>query len=441
MYAADLKHDNSALKDKLQQLYTLNRHTKIDLSFRPPYLKLLENFGNPHLKLPPVIHVAGTNGKGSTIAIMRSILEAEGYKVHAYTSPHLHQFNERIYLAGQNITDKALEALIDEALELNQNNECTFFEITTAIAFAAFAHTPADVTLLEVGMGGRLDCTNVIEKPIATIINIISLDHTQHLGETLLDIAKEKAGIIKSDVPCIIGKQSSPAIDAGVLDLIKTRAESLNSPTHTYGSDWLIESHGSKMHFSSQNKEHILPQTNLTGKHQTYNAGLAIETILAVKKKLPVSKKNLIKSLNRIEWPARLQEIHKGSHASNIELWLDGGHNDSAGAALAVQASQWQKENDKPLHIILGMKTDKNVEKFLTPLLPYMSSLSLIPIPDIPDTVKISDISALLEAESIPFCDKSKTIKQALKAISTNNKEPVRVLICGSLYLAEQLAD
>jgi len=212
MYQSDVQHPSEQLAQKLFKLYTLNRDKKIDLSFRPPYLDLLEKFGNPHLELPPVIHVTGTNGKGSIIAVMRSILETAGYNVHTYTSPHLIRFNERIVLSGKPIEDEPLEALIDEALELNGDGDLTFFEITTAIAFAAFARNPADICLLEVGMGGRLDCTNVIKAPLATIISPIGIDHAEHLGDTIEKIAAEKAGIMKTGAPCVIAPQHEPSV-------------------------------------------------------------------------------------------------------------------------------------------------------------------------------------------------------------------------------------
>ena len=200
MYASDLRHPSPSLGKKLEHIYTLGRKT-INPGFRAPYLELLERFGNPHKNLPPVIHVAGTNGKGSIVATLRSALESAGYKIHAYTSPHLIQFNERIVLAGENISDDFLESLVDEALRYNGDNDITFFELTTALAFAAFARTPADILLLEVGLGGRLDCTNIIDKPLVSIIGSVSYDHMEFLGDSLHKIAAEKAASLNQASP------------------------------------------------------------------------------------------------------------------------------------------------------------------------------------------------------------------------------------------------
>ena len=278
MYTSDLKHHDQTLEEKLHTLYTLNRDKKIDLSFRPPYLDLLRNFGNPHLNLPPMIHVAGTNGKGSIIAILRNILETAGYKVHAYTSPHLQTFNERIYLAGQNITDHHLENLIDEAITHNENQDVTFFEITTALAFAAFSQTPADVLLLEVGLGGRLDCTNVIKAPIISIINTVSYDHQEHLGETLPQIAAEKAGIIKQETPCILGPQNPDTTDV----FAKIAAEK-KAPLYKHGTEWDIKQNSQTIEFTWQCATEIYPKPGLTGPHQiqnTENISCIVQTFL-----------------------------------------------------------------------------------------------------------------------------------------------------------------
>ena len=397
MYASDLKHSSPGLEDKLHQLYSLNRNKKIDLSFRPPYLKLLEKFGNPHLNLPPVIHVAGTNGKGSTIAMLRSILEAAGYKVHAYTSPHLIAFNERIVLAGQEIEDGPLEDLIDEALALNDGGDLTFFEITTAIAFTAFSRAPADICLLEVGMGGRLDCTNVIENPLATIITQIGIDHAEHLGNTIEKIAGEKAGIMKQGAPCVIAPQNYQE----ALQVFEEKATALDAPL---------------FHASKNAQENAL-----IGAHQQNNMASALKTLEIIAEKFPHTDENIEQGLKSVKWRARLQKL-----PGNI--YLDGGHNEEAGQALAGEIKNW----DEPVHIICGMMQGKDAKTFLKPLLPHAETLSFVNIENERQSQSAQDLAALFpEAQSF------ENYKNALAYLGT--KTPGRTLICGSLYLAGQV--
>lgn len=354
MYKADLQHPAPRLQDKLEQLYNLNRHTKIDLGFRPPYVDLLRRFNNPQEGLPPTIHIAGTNGKGSTTAMLRAMLEAEGYSVHAYTSPHLVRFNERIVLAGREIADDLLETLIDEAVQLNNDAPITFFEITTAIAFAAFSRIKADILLLETGLGGRLDSTNMIPKPIVSVITKISLDHTEFLGSTYQEIAKEKAGIMKYDTPCIVGIQSPEALESGVMYSFVDRAVETKSPLICAPQDWSCEpATSNQMRFTINGVVHdLLPRPNLLGVHQIENAGAALATLETIKGQFPVSLENRAKGLTNIRWPGRLERITSGPLATLLhgdwELWVDGGHNDSAGQALGAQAQNWQAQDGKP---------------------------------------------------------------------------------------------
>lgn len=406
MYQSDLKHSDQSLEEKLHGLYTLDRNKTIDLSFRPPYLRLLEKLGNPHLKLPPVIHVAGTNGKGSTIAMLRAVLENASYKVHAYTSPHLIEFNERIMLAGKPIENGPLEDLIDEALELNAGGELTFFEITTAIAFAAFARTPADICLLEVGMGGRLDCTNVIETPLITIINAIGLDHTEYLGETIAEIAGEKAGIMKQKMPCVIGQQSY----AEAIKVITENAARLNAP----------------LHHASSHEQTYAPA--LIGPHQKNNMTACLKTLALIQNQFPLTQKNIKAGLNAVRWPARLEKLDAAPFGLNAswELYLDGGHNADAGNALATQAKEWGGN----LHIICGMMKGKNTKSFLGPLLSHTASLSFINIEDEPQSQSAEDLQALF-----PNSNALKNFQHALSHIKQNHAHG-RILICGSLYLA-----
>lgn len=439
MHPADLKHDKASLQQKLERLYTLNRHTTIDLSFRPPYLNLLKAFGNPHLNLPPTIHVAGTNGKGSTIAMLRAILETAGYKVHTYTSPHLKRFNERIVLAGQEIENQALENLIDEALELNNGGELTFFEITTAIAFAAFSRTPADVLLLETGLGGRLDCTNVIESPLATIITNISLDHTEFLGDTVMQIASEKAGIMKPKRPCIIGPQTLHDQKNQIIGALQSHASITGSPTEIHGSSWEFTVKNNSIHYGLKNKTETFNTPNLHGTHQINNFATAITCIKLIQKSLPVHDDAINVASKRIKWPARLQKIIHDTENDQTEIWLDGGHNDTAGIALADQAVQWQIHDPKELHLILGMKSDKSPEAFLRPLSRVTKTITLVPLEGIGAYLTHDTLTRVTDTLNIPTPFKAKDVQSAITQIKTEYGDNIRILICGSLYLADQI--
>ena len=447
MYKADLKHPSSTLQQKLEALYGLNRGAALKLSFRPSYLNLLERFGNPQDHLPPTIHVAGTNGKGSTIAMMRAMLEAGGYKVHVYTSPHLRQFNERIVLAGHEISNESLEQLIDEAIELNAGADITFFEITTAMAFAAFKRTPADVLLLEVGLGGKLDCTNIIAKPYVSIINHISMDHTEFLGNTLAEIAQEKAGIIKYETPCIVGYQGTDSGKDGTItpmDRIVEEAVNKNAPLFRAGNEWSCEEDGDQMIFSFQGEHTHLPRPTLIGGHQVQNAGAALVALKVLEDKFPLTTDQIRVGLKQVVWPARLERIEKSAKLPALpqgwELWYDGGHNDSAGAALAQQIKRWNAERPMPTHLILGMKADKDPKAYLKDILPHLISLSITRVNDIGACVTATQIEPILETQALKLNGEHNNAADALKDIMTRYGEaPARVIICGSLYLAENL--
>lgn len=413
MYQSDIQHPTPQLQDKLHALYTLNRNKKIDLSFRPPYLELLEKLGNPHLNLPPVIHVAGTNGKGSTIAAMRSIFEHAGYSVHTYTSPHLIRFNERIVLAGKEIEDEPLEALIDEALELNGDGDLTFFEITTAIAFAAFARTPADICLLEVGMGGRLDCTNVITDPIATIISTIGMDHAEHLGDTIEKIAAEKAGIMKKNVPCII----APQIDDTVINVFEQLAKDKSC--------------------SLKFVQHIEPrESNMIGPHQQQNIATALLAIETVKDAFHVQNDHIKNGLKNVKWRARLQKLNPQHFDldKKFNIYLDGGHNAAAGIAIAQQLQQW---NDKPIAMILGMMDGKDAKAYVEPMKEHIATLYCVNIIDEPKSLRNDALQTLIGHGHI-----ENDVKAAISTIRNTYPDGAYILISGSLYLAGQvLAD
>jgi len=409
MYASDLKHPYQSLENKLQILNALGHSPGIILSIRPEYIDLLHKLGNPHLNLPPVIHVAGTNGKGSIIAMLRAVLEEAGYSVHAYTSPHLIKFNERIVLGGKPISDANLEELIDEALALNENNDLTFFEITTAIALTTFARTQADICLLEVGMGGRLDSTNIIEKPLLTIINTIGMDHAEYLGETLREIADEKAGIMKQGVPCVIGHQN----DETVIDMFKNKAAELDIELH---------------HANLLEQPY---ETSLVGDHQKTNMSTALTALELIKDQFPVTNAQIRQGLQNAHWPARLQKLDANAYGlePNTELYLDGGHNTDAGHALAVQAAKWQVHDNKPLYVILGMMKGKNAQDFLEPLSPFINQLCVVNIKGEPQSQSTKDLLKIF-----PHARTFENYADALAQLQTQKSG--RILICGSLYLA-----
>ncbi|MEX0309513.1 MAG: folylpolyglutamate synthase/dihydrofolate synthase family protein [Tateyamaria sp.] len=387
--------------------------------------RLLDALGNPQNELPPVIHIAGTNGKGSTQAMIRAGLEAAGHRVHAYTSPHLARFHERIRLAGHLISEPDLTAYLDECYAANAGADITYFEITTCAALLAFARTDADYTLLEVGLGGRLDATNVIPAPELTIITPVSMDHEAFLGDTLAKIAAEKAGIIKRGVTCIVGPQE----EAG-LDVIESQAARLGAPILAYGQHWHAAPERDGMIYQDETGLLDLPRPVLPGHHQIQNAGMA----LAALRHLGCDAVACEAAVTQAQWPARMQRLRSGplvDRAQGAELWLDGGHNPAAGAALA---DVLRGLPERPTHLICGMLNTKDARGYLAPLADVVTSLRAISIPGEANTLpagKTADAARdvgmiALEAEDVDT---------ALDAIL--NRDPAaRILICGSLYLA-----
>ncbi len=391
--------------------------------------RILHDLGDPHLKLPPVIHIAGTNGKGSTLAFIRSLLEDRGKTCHVMTSPHLVKFNERFVIAGEEISDENLEALLLRVENLNASKPITFFEITTAAGLLAFAENPADYTLLETGMGGRLDSTNVVDNPLVTIITNISADHTQHLGTTLDKIAFEKAGIMKHGVPCVIGPMN-PAI----LPVFEKRAAELSAPLYRCGHEWnyKITENGFTLTFNGENYD--CPKPNLLGDHQYANAATAVVAYLTLPLPSGESRgEGNFFGITKATWPARLQKIQSGKLFDILpdgwELWLDGGHNEAGGKILGHQARHWQAEDGKPLHLILGMLTTKDPAPFFDHLKPYVTSATAIPIPEEKLAFAPEDLAKTLGIENAP--DPETAIAEITKT-SPNG----RILITGSLYLA-----
>ena len=407
----------------LDRMMTL--HPKIiDLTMARVH-RLLEALGHPETRLPPVIHIAGTNGKGSTQAMIRAGLEAEGKLVHAYTSPHLARFHERIRLAGELIGETALTELLDECVRANGPESITFFEITTCAAFVAFARTPADYTLLEVGLGGRLDATNVVDQPALTIITPVSLDHQQYLGETLPEIAGEKAGIIKRGVPVIVGPQSPEG-----LEVIEAKAAKMGAPVHAFGQQWSVGEERGRLVFQDENGLLDLPLPNLPGPHQIQNAGAA----LAALRLIGMGEAACEAAVTRAFWPARMQRLRTGplpEMAPGIELWLDGGHNPAGGEALAATLARMPA---RETFLICGMLNTKDVRGYMRPLALHVDGLYAVSIPGEKNTLPAAETQAAAGDVGMA-AEASASVAEALQVIMARNPA-ARVLICGSLYLA-----
>jgi dihydrofolate synthase / folylpolyglutamate synthase len=391
--------------------------------------RLLAALDNPQEKLPPVVHVAGTNGKGSTIATLRACLEAGRYRVHAYISPHLVRFHERIRLAGRLIEEEALITLLEECESANGGTPITYFEITSAAALLAFARTPADIVLLETGLGGRLDATNVVRRPAVTAITPISLDHQAFLGDTVAQIAGEKAGILKSETPGVLGPQPPEA--EGV---IEARAIELGAPLKRWQREWRCMADGASMRFIGERWRLDLPMPSLPGAHQIANAGVAIACLEQLQD-LPLSAEAVAEGLRQIEWPARLQRLTRGPLVEKMppswELWLDGGHNPGAGAVLAEFVAGW---HDRPLYLVVGMLNTKDSAGFLGPLAPHAQALAAVTIPGEQNPLPAEAIAAAAHSVGL-VASTAASVDSALKDFSS--RSPLgRILICGSLHLA-----
>jgi dihydrofolate synthase / folylpolyglutamate synthase len=390
---------------------------------------LLAALDNPQDRLPPVIHVAGTNGKGSTVATLRACLEAAGRRVHAYTSPHLVRFHERIQLAGRLIEEDRLVELLEECERANKGAPITYFEITTAAAFLAFARTPADFVLLETGLGGRLDATNVVRHPAAAAITPISLDHQAFLGDTIAAIAGEKAGILKPGSPAIIGPQPPEA--AAVFD---DRAAELGAPLFRFGREWWCAAGNSGIHYEGPRWQFDLPLPSLPGTHQIGNSGIAIACLEQLPG-LDISREAIAHGLRHIDWPARMQRLSRGPLVEMLrpgwELWLDGGHNPGAGEVLAAAVAGW---GDRPLYLIVGMLNTKDTAGFLAPLAKHACALWAVTIPGEQNPLPASAIADAARSVGLP-AQEAISVVAALRAI-TADPAPARVLICGSLHLA-----
>jgi dihydrofolate synthase/folylpolyglutamate synthase len=412
---------------------------KIDLSLGR-LQTLLDRLGNPERKLPPTIHVAGTNGKGSTVAFLRAILETSGKGVHVYTSPSLVRFHERIRLAqkgGSAIVDdgRLLKALL-AAEKANRGDAITFFEITTAAALLLFAQEPADILLLETGLGGRLDATNVVEKPLASVITPISIDHTEHLGPTLEAIAGEKAGILKRGAPAIIARQQP-----GPLKVLERAAAKLGVKTFISGEEWSAHEERGRLVYSDDDGLLDLPRPRLIGRHQIENAGTAVATLRALPDlKIPASA--FEQGITRAEWPARMQWLGTGKLIGLLpegaELWLDGGHNVAGAMAVTAALNELEEKVSRPLALIAGMLATKDSEGFLACFSGLARELFAVPVPGEtsrkPEEIVLAAQQAGLKASA------ASSVEDALKKIAALPWEaPPRVLITGSLYLAGEV--
>ena len=406
---------------------------KIDLSLGR-IERLLAALGNPERRMPPAVHVTGTNGKGSVIAHLRAMLEAAGYRVNAYTSPHLISFNERIRTADGAIGDDELIVLLEECEAANGDDPITFFEMTTACAFLAFARSSGDITLIENGLGGRLDATNVLARPLITVITPVSRDHVQFLGDTIEMIAGEKAGILKPGVGVVIGPQTPVAAK-----VLADRAGEIGAPMSRFGEEWSVTANGGGIVWSNGARTLELPPSALAGPHQVDNAGTAVAA-LELLSGFDVGARAIDEGLRRVEWPARLERLGPGPLVDRFEdiapagseVWLDGGHNAAAGAALARVAEGW---TDKPLFLIVGMLNSKDPAEFLAPLAPFVEAARCVAIPGEQASLGARQVTAAAIATGID-AQASASIEDALTAIARRAACPARVLISGSLYLA-----
>jgi len=384
---------------------------------------VLDGLGRPQDRLPPVFHIAGTNGKGSTVAFLRAALEASGHKVHAFTSPHLVRFNERIRIAGRLIEDEPLAGLLTEVLDAGAGIEPSFFEVAAAAAFLAFARTPADACILEVGLGGRLDATNVVERPLVTAIANLALDHQQFLGDRLPGIGAEKAAIAKPGVALVT--QLYPAAVAARIGEI---AQDRGAAWLARGGSWDAIVRQGKLHYRDEQGELRLPLPRLPGRHQAMNAALAI-AMLRHQDRLNVPASALTAAMGWADWPARLQHLAPGPLVGEREVWLDGGHNPSAARQIALHARQHFADR-KPLHLIFASLATKDPAGMLEPFQGIATHIHAVPIPEhvcfSPDD--LCEIAADLGFAATPHDD----VEEALAAIPAD----ARTLIFGSLYLA-----
>lgn len=423
--------------DAILQRLTALHPKAIDLSL-DRIRALLAKLGNPHLQLPPVFHVAGSKGKGSTTAFLRAMLEAAGYRVHVYTSPHLVRFNERIRLAGSLIDDAKLITLLDRCESVNAGAPITFFEITTAAAYLAFAEVPADIVLLETGLGGIADTTNVIPRPALTALTPIGIDHVAFLGDTIAKITANKAGILKDGVPCVVGPQPDEAIT-----VIEARAADTKSALFRYGRDWTVRETPDGIRWRDKTVELALPRPALLGAHQVVNAGVAIACARQLSG-FSVPPEAIAAGLQQVDWPARMQRLRTGPLSDLLppgtELWLDGAHNAMAGEALAEALKLLPP---RPTWLVAGMLNTKDAAGFLRPLAPGLQGARCISIPGEANSLSAGELTQAARSVGLaaePAGSAAAAMRQIAQAIRADAESaPARVIIAGSLYLAGRI--
>ena len=409
----------------------------IDLSLERMQ-RLLDALGNPQERMAPAIHVAGTNGKGSVSAFLRSVYQSSGYRAHSYTSPHLVRFNERFRLGkvggGVFVTDDQLRAALDHCERVNGGEPITIFEIETAAAFHLFAEHPADVVLLEVGLGGRLDATNVINAPLASVITPIGIDHIEFLGDTLIKIAAEKAGIIKKNVPVVCAEQTAEATA-----VIEQAAKHARAPLHAATQDWHVNVEHGRLVYSDERGLLDLSAPRLFGRHQFDNAGLAIATLRAIDF-LKLEPSAFEQGIARAEWPARMQRLTSGrlvdAAPKDAEVWLDGGHNPDGGRVVADALGDLEERVSRPLVVVVGMMGNKDAGGFLANFAGQTRHIIAVRIPD-QDNAMPPDVLADSARQLGMRVETAVSVEAALRAIAKLAYDvPPRILITGSLYLA-----
>ncbi|MGQ0741661.1 MAG: bifunctional folylpolyglutamate synthase/dihydrofolate synthase [Alphaproteobacteria bacterium] len=400
--------------------------------------RLLAALGHPERSLPPVIHVAGTNGKGSVCAFLRAMLEGNGYRVHVYTSPHLVRFHERIRLAGELISELELSSVLEECETVNDGEPITFFEITTAAALLAFARHPGDIAILEVGLGGKYDATNVIQNPAAVCLTPVALDHQEFLGQSLAGIAAEKAGILKPGVPCVIGPQAEEAREV----LVRT-GDRIGAPLFVYGEDFHAHEEHGRMVYQDGNGLLDLSPPKLYGRHQIANAAIAIATLRRVNKHW-ARESAIERGLRNVEWPGRMQRLMRGpligAAPKGAEVWLDGGHNPHGAAALAQSIADLEERAPKPLYLVCGMLRTKDAHGFFSAFRGLARHVSTMAIPGEEASLRagaLYDEARAVGLDATPAEGLEDAMMQVAGWAQAREAEgPPRVLICGSLYLA-----
>ena len=400
--------------------------------------RLLLALGSPEKKLPPIIHVAGTNGKGSTCAFARAMLEAQGLRVHVYTSPHLVHFHERIRLASGIISEEELARTLDDCERANAGEPITFFEITTAAAFLAFSRHPADALVLEVGLGGKYDATNVIAKPAVSVITPVDYDHQEFLGSNLSGIAAEKAGIIKKGAPVVVGPQQDEA-----RAIIARRADALSAPAWFFGEDFFANPEHGRMVYQDDHGLLDLPLPKLAGAHQIENAATAIAALRHAERGW-AREQAVERGLRTVEWPARLQRLTKGPLVAmapkGAEVWLDGGHNPHGALAVARAMADFEERAPKPLYLICGMLKTKDSEGFFAPFRGLARHITTVAIDGENASRGAGELYDMARASGFD-ASPADDLEDAMMQVDAWSRGrptdgPPRILICGSLYLA-----